>query len=131
MEGTKKEVTHYANAAGGLGNMKMELGEHEPLKGTGDLNKSHSDALVWAEAKGSGESNWRLQTCMHRSFQETLGFIFLTECKSGTAWPSQPRSIGSHLWLGSDASFFLMNKAVGRTRPGKDGIALGEERKTA
>lgn len=52
MEGTKKEVTYYANAAGGLGNMKMELGEHEPLKVTGNLNKSHSDALVWAEAKG-------------------------------------------------------------------------------
>ena len=57
--------------------------------------------------------------------------MFLTECKPGAAWPRQPRSIGSHLWLGSEASVFLMSKAVGRRRPGKDGFALGEERKTA
>ena len=42
--------------------MKMELGKHEPLKVIGDLNKSHFDALVWAEAKGSGENRGKLKT---------------------------------------------------------------------
>lgn len=63
VEDTKKKVVaHYANAAGELGNMKMELGKHEPLKVIGDLNKSHFDALVWAEAKGSGENRGKLET---------------------------------------------------------------------
>lgn len=117
-EGTKeKEVGHYANAADGLGNMKMELEENEPLKVIEDLNKSHFDASMWGEAKSSRGNRRELETAnvYVLIFQETSwGDVFLTEHKLGTAWPSQPSSTGSRLWSCSDCSVFLMSQATAK-----------------